>query len=98
SEIYTLSLHDALPIFDACEFFVLYKFFAFPVVDDQRRVIGVVDVSLFAEEILGEREEQSHPAAPVRDDVFEALGFHLEQIRGARSEEHTSELQSLAYL
>jgi len=70
-------------VLDACEFFVLYKFFAFPVVDDQRRVVGVVDVSLFAEEILGEREEQSHPAAPVRDDVFEALGFHLEQIRGA---------------
>ena len=72
-------------VLDACEFFVLYKFFAFPVVDDQRRVVGVIDVSLFAEEILGEREEQSRPAAPVRDDVFEALGFHLEQIRGASS-------------
>ena len=72
-------------VLDACEFFVLYKFFAFPVVDDQRRVVGVVDVSLFAEEILGAREEQARPAAPaaVRDDVFEALGFHLEQIRGA---------------
>lgn len=70
-------------ILDACEFFVLYKFFAFPVVDEQRRVVGVVDVSLFAEEILGEREEQTRPAAPVRDDIFEALGFHLEQIRGA---------------
>jgi magnesium transporter len=70
-------------ILDACEFFVLYKFFAFPVVDDQRRVVGVVDVSLFAEEILGEREEQLRPAAPVRDDVFALLGFHLEQIRGA---------------
>lgn len=72
-------------VLDACEFFVLYKFFAFPVVDDRRRVVGVVDVSLFAEEILGEREEQARPAAPaaVRDDVFEALGFHLEQIRGA---------------
>ena len=70
-------------ILDACEFFVLYKFFAFPVVDDQRRVVGVVDVSLFAEEILGEREEQARPAAPIRDDVFEVLGFHLEQIRGA---------------
>jgi magnesium transporter len=68
-------------ILDACEFFVLYKFFAFPVVDDQRRVVGVVDVSLFAEEILGEREEQVRAAAPVRDDVFELLGFHLEQIR-----------------
>jgi len=70
-------------VLDACEFFVLYKFFAFPVVDEQRRVVGVVDVSLFAEEILGEREEQTRPATPVRDDVFEVLGFHLEQIRGA---------------
>ncbi len=71
-------------VLDACEFFVLYKFFAFPVVDEQRRVVGVVDVSLFAEEILGEGDEQARPAAPAaRDDVFEALGFHLEQIRGA---------------
>src|SRR5690348_175753 len=70
-------------VLDACEFFVLYKFFAFPVVDDQRRVVGVVDVSLFAEEILGSREEQTKPPSAVRDDVFEVLGFHLEQIRGA---------------
>jgi magnesium transporter len=70
-------------VLDACEFFVLYKFFAFPVVDEQRRVVGVVDVSLFAEEILGDREELARPATPVRDDVFEVLGFHLEQIRGA---------------
>ena len=39
-------------VLDACEFFVLYKFFAFPIVDEQRRVVGVIDVSLFAEEIL----------------------------------------------
>jgi magnesium transporter len=70
-------------VLDACEFFVLYKFLAFPVVDNQRRVVGVVDVSLFAEEILGEREEQPRPVTPMRDDIFEALGFHLEQIRGA---------------
>jgi magnesium transporter len=70
-------------VLDACEFFVLYKFFAFPVIDDRRRVVGVVDVSLFAEEILGERDEQARPSTPIRDDVFEALGFHLEQIRGA---------------
>ena len=71
-------------VLEACEFFVLYKFFAFPVVDDQRRVIGVVDVSLFAEEMLeaGEREEEQHPAAPSQD-VFEALGLRLAQIRGA---------------
>jgi len=70
-------------VLDACEFFVLYKFFAFPVVDDQRRVVGLIDVSLFAEEMLGEHDEQTKPALPVRDDIFEVLGFHLEQIRGA---------------
>src|SRR5437588_6498871 len=68
-------------VLDACEFFVLYKFFAFPVVDEQRRVVGLIDVSWFAEERLGQREEQAQPATPVRDDIFEILGFHLEQIR-----------------
>jgi magnesium transporter len=72
-------------VLDACEFFVLYKFFAFPVVDEQRRVVGLIDVSLFAEEMLGEREEQSKPVGPVQDNIFEVLGFHLEQIRGASS-------------
>ena len=51
-------------VLDACEFFVLYKFFAFPVVDAERRVIGVVDVSLFAEEMLeaDERERDTRSA------------------------------------
>jgi magnesium transporter len=72
-------------ILEACEFFVLYKFFAFPVVDKERRVIGVVDVSLFAEELLeaGDRDTTGAPATLPSDDVFEALGFRLAQIRGA---------------
>jgi len=43
--------------------------------------IGIIDANLFAEEILeaGEREDRHRSAAPVRDDFFEALGFHLEQ-------------------
>src|SRR5437763_2719871 len=70
-------------VLEACEFFVLYKFFAFPVVDSARRVIGVVDVSLFAEEMMeaGDREEER--VAKLGDDVFEALGFRLAQLRGA---------------
>jgi magnesium transporter len=71
-------------VLDACEFFVLYKFFAFPIIDEDRCVVGVIDVRLFAEEVLqaGDRETQK-PSVPVSDDVFEALGFHLEQVRGA---------------
>jgi magnesium transporter len=72
-------------VLDACEFFVLYKFLAFPVVDEQRRVVGVIDANLFAEEILeaGESEDRHRPAAPVGPEFFEALGFRIEQIRGA---------------
>src|SRR5438270_11202620 len=72
-------------ILDACEFFVLYKFLAFPVVDEKRRVIGVIDANLFAEEILeaGESEDRYRPAAPVGPEFFAALGFRIEQLRGA---------------
>src|SRR5207244_1144929 len=74
-------------VLDACEFFVLYKFLAFPVVDEQRRVVGVIDANLFAEEVLeaGDTEDRSRSreAVPVGPEFFEALGFRLEQIRGA---------------
>src|SRR6266508_6320522 len=46
-------------ILEACEFFVLYKFLAFPVVDEQRHVVGVIDANLFAEEILEAGESES---------------------------------------
>src|SRR5206468_10578789 len=39
-------------VLEACEFFVLYKFFAFPVVDAERRVFGMVYVTLFTEELM----------------------------------------------
>lgn len=71
-------------VLEACEFFVLYKFFAFPIVDRARRVVGVVDVSLFAEEMLEAGEREKRPTVPnLSDEVFEALGFRIAQIRGA---------------
>src|SRR5204862_3390567 len=49
-------------VLEACEFFVLYKFFAFPVVDERRRVVGVVVVCVFAEEMLevGNNKYRAH--------------------------------------
>src|SRR5499427_6888751 len=54
-------------LLDACEFFVLYKFLAFPVVDEQRHIVGIIDANLFAEEILeaGESEDQYRTPVPV---------------------------------
>ena len=67
-------------VLDACEFFVLYKFFAFPVVDADRHIIGVVDVSLFTAEML---EQDNAGRFAQSDEVFQALGVRLSQLRGA---------------
>lgn len=66
-------------VFEACECFVLYRFLALPVVDEDRRVVGVVDVSMFAQEVfnIAEREQT--------DEVFESLGFHVSQVKEASS-------------
>ena len=64
-------------LLEACEMFVLHKFLAFPVVDEQRRVVGIVDVNLFTEEVfdLAERERV--------DEMFEAIGFRISEVREA---------------
>jgi len=72
-----VTLPHTATIVEACELFVLHKFLAFPVVDDQRRIVGIVDVGLFTQEVfdLGERERT--------EEVFEALGFRIAQVRVA---------------
>src|SRR5204862_728405 len=39
-------------VLDACEFFVLYKFSAFPVVDAERHILGLVEIRLFTAAML----------------------------------------------
>jgi magnesium transporter len=64
-------------VLEACEAFTLYKFLAFPVVDERRRIVGVVDVGSFTEEVLDYAEREQTDAA------FEAIGLHVEQLRQA---------------
>src|SRR2546425_1046365 len=70
TEIYTLSLHDALPIFEGIQ----------PEVHEDRPV----DLD----------RATRHPAVRLIDEPV----LEVDQPNGWRSEEHTSELQSLAYL
>ena len=62
---------------DACEFFILHRLLAFPIVDAQRRILGVVDVELYTDEIseLANREES--------DDVFQLIGVRLGEVQRA---------------
>nr|MCU0873892.1 CBS domain-containing protein [Pirellulaceae bacterium] len=72
-----VAIPRAATVLEACEFFLLHKFLAFPVVDEQRRLTGVVEIGLFTDEVfdLAEREQS--------DAIFEAMGFRLAQVRDA---------------
>ncbi|HJZ93310.1 MAG TPA: magnesium transporter [Gemmataceae bacterium] len=72
-----IALPGSATVMDAAEFFVMHKFLAFPVVDERRNVIGVIDVSQFTHEMIDLGGE-----APT-DDVFEAIGFRIAQVKGA---------------
>lgn len=72
-----VAVPDRATLLEACELFVLYKFLAFPVVDADRHVVGILDIGVFTEEVL----DLSEPERV--SDTFEMLGFRLTQARGA---------------
>ena len=46
-----VSLPSSATVLDACEFFIQHRFLAFPVVDHDNRLLGVVDVDLYVEQL-----------------------------------------------
>lgn len=72
-----IAIPQTATLLEACEFFVLHKFFAFPVVDTERRILGVIDIGVFTEEVFDIAEREQH------EDVFETIGFHITQVREA---------------
>lgn len=66
-----VALPETATLGDACEQFVLHRFLALPIVDAQRRIVGVVDVELYTDEIsdLARQDEVDH--------VFQLIGVRL---------------------
>ena len=59
----TITIGRQATVLDACEFFTLHRLLAFPVVDEERRLLGVVDVELFTTELSGlDRRRAERPA------------------------------------
>jgi magnesium transporter len=66
-----IAVPDTATVLDACEFFVLHKLLAFPVVDGERRLVGLVDVDLYTEEMSDIEKREGN------DDLFQLIGVHL---------------------
>ncbi len=71
------ALPERATLDDAMEAFVLHRFLAMPVVDKDRKLMGVVDVSAFTDEMLDHAERQQ------TDTLFETLGVRADALKGA---------------
>ncbi|MEX0612874.1 MAG: magnesium transporter [Pirellulales bacterium] len=66
-----ITIPHTATVLEACEFFVLHRVLAFPVIDEQHRIVGVVDIELYTKE-LGELDQSER-----YDDLFQLIGVHL---------------------
>lgn len=61
----------------ALEYFILYKFLAFPVVDNQGKLVGIARANDFIEDTIAIEEK----AEQARDDLLKIIGIQLEEFR-----------------
>lgn len=63
-------------VLDTLEMFVRRKLLAFPIVDEQNHILGIIDIGFFTEEQMSIIERQHI------EDIFQLIGFGIEQLRG----------------
>lgn len=74
---HVITIPQSASVLDACEFFVLHKLLAFPIVDEERRMIGLVDVDLYTKELSDlDRRDDS-------ETLFQLIGVHLSESQQA---------------
>jgi magnesium transporter len=64
-------------VLEACEFFIQHRLLAFPVINEKRHLLGLIDVDLYTDEL------QDLSRASKRDNLFQLLGVHLAQSQRA---------------
>jgi magnesium transporter len=70
-----IAIPESASLLEACEFFVMHRLMAFPVVDREGRLVAVIDIGIFAKEMLQiEEQEQVHT-------VFDTIGVRLAEAR-----------------
>ena len=70
-----ISLPADATLLDACEFFIAHRLLALPIVDQQGKLLGVIDVDRYTDEIR--RLDAQHEA----DAIFQLIGLHVAEVR-----------------
>ncbi len=72
-----VSVPHTMTLNDASELFVMHRFLALPVVDEDRRVVGVIGVNAFTEQVFDIAERHTF------DTMFESIGLRVSEARDA---------------
>lgn len=68
-----ISVPEMATVLEACEFFILHRLLAFPVVSSSGTLIGLVDVDLYTDELEDlERRQEG-------EDLFQLVGVYLSE-------------------
>jgi magnesium transporter len=70
-----ISIPSSMTLEDALEFFAMHRLLAFPVVDQKNKLLGTIDVQLYAEEVF------DLAAAQRMVDLYQFVGLSVEQAR-----------------
>ncbi len=66
-----ITIPNTATVYDACELFVSHRLLAFPVIDQEQRLLGVIDVELYTDELRDFDKKE------VEDEIFQLIGIHL---------------------
>lgn len=72
-----VSIPDGVSVLQAVQLFMEYKYLAYPVIDAERHLVGVVDVTLFNRELLDVAKRRQI------EDLFETLGVRIAKLAQA---------------
>jgi len=74
-----VAIPQTATVLDACQFFAVHRLLGFPVVDNEQRIIGLVDVDLYT----GELSKLNRSGDG--DDLFQLIGVHASEAQHASS-------------
>lgn len=66
-----VTIPSTATVLDACEFFTIHRFLAFPIVDAERRLLGSIDVELYTDELSDIDRREGN------EQLFQLIGVHL---------------------
>ncbi len=72
-----ITLSSDATLLDACEMFILHRLLALPITDRAGKILGVIDVDEYTDEI------QQLDAKEQSDEIFQLIGIHVADVRKA---------------